>query len=131
MKKLQIFGLILIILFVACKKQQKEPFGPTDVRILNLTDLTMNEVTVNTWDSTFNYGAIAAGDTSEYHRFNRAYVVADIAAMINGLQYKTDSAVYTWKNYVGKVKITYRIWIISDADRRLGMELIGYDAPLE
>ena len=34
-------------------------------------------------------------------------------------------------NYVGQVKITYRVWIVSEAERKLGINLIGYDAPLD
>ncbi|HVN57372.1 MAG TPA: hypothetical protein VMT63_03660 [Bacteroidales bacterium] len=131
MKKFITFALLGLIVFTACKKTQYEPIGPTAVRVLNLSDVAMNIVTVNTFDSTYNYGALAAGDTTDYHIFDRAYVIADISAVINGLKFKTDSAIYTWKNYVGKVKITYRIWISNEANRKLSMELIGYDAPLE
>jgi hypothetical protein len=91
----------------------------------------MHNLTVNTFDSTYNYGTLNAHDTTEYHRFNRAYVEANISAVINGLTYKTDTAIYTWMNYVGQVKITYRLWIKSDAERKLGINLIGYDAPLD
>ena len=55
----------------------------------------------------------------------------NISAVINGLTYKTDTAIYAWLNYVGQVKITYRIWIKSDAERKLDMQLTGYDAPLD
>jgi len=130
MKKIILFAGIILVLF-ACKKIEKEPFGPTDVRVLNLTDVAMHNLTVNTFDSTYNYGTLNAHDTTEYHRFNRAYVEANISAVINGLTYKTDTAIYTWMNYVGQVKITYRLWIKSDAERKLGINLIGYDAPLD
>ena len=131
MKKYFPIVFIALVIFAACKKTQYEPLGPTAVRVLNLSDVVMNSVTVNTYDSTFNYGTLAAGDTTDYHIFDRAYVIADISAVINGLTFKTDSAIYTWKNYVGKVKITYRVWISNEANRKLSMELIGYDAPLE
>ena len=121
----------ILLVALSCKKVEKEPFGPTDVRILNLTDVQMQNLTVNTYDSTFNYGTLNAHDTTEYHRFNRAYVIANISAVINGLTYKTDTAIYAWLNYVGQVKITYRIWIKSDAERKLDMQLNGYDAPID
>ena len=131
MKKYLILIILAAAVFAACKKTAFEPIGPTAVRVLNLSNVTMNSVTVNTYDSTFNYGTIQAGDTTDYHIFDRAYVIANISAVINGLTFKTDSANYVWKNYVGKVKITYHVWISNEANRKLGMELIDYDAPLE
>ena len=130
MKKTALFFAIVLVA-IACKKIEKEPFGPTDVRVINLASEQMQDLTVNTYDSTYNYGTLNAFDTTEYHRFDRAYVVANISAIINGLKYKTDTAIYTWKNYVGQVKISYQIWIESEAQRKLGLKLNGYDAPLD
>jgi hypothetical protein len=131
MKKLLILTMAIALVFAGCKKTKMEPIGPTDVRILNLTNVPMNSVTVNTFDSTFNYGTIAAGDTTEYHRFDRAYTRANITAVINGLTFKNDTVYYTYMNYVGQVKVTYRVYIKNEADKKLDMSMNGYDAPLK
>jgi len=131
MKRLLSLAIMAILIVAACKKTPFEPYGPTAVRILNLTNVPMNEVTVNTYDSTFNYGTVGAGDTTEYHQFDRAYVIANISAMINGLKFRTDTAIYTWKNYLGQVKVTYRVWISDEANKKLSMQLNGYDGPLK
>jgi hypothetical protein len=84
----------------------------------------MTNVTVNTYDSTYNYGNLDAGDTTSYHRFDRAYQKANISAVINGLTYKTDTAIYTWQHYLSTVKATYQVYITVDAQRKLGLYTI-------
>jgi len=124
MKKLLLFLTVIFLLLIACKKSGLSPVGPTDIRVMNITNVQMTNVTINTYDSTFNYGTIDAGDTSEYHRFDRAYQKANISAIINGLTYKTDTAIYTWQHYLSTVKATYQIYDSLDAHRRLGIYLI-------
>jgi hypothetical protein len=119
MKKLILFTFILLVA-VSCKKTSKEPFGPTDIRIRNITTINMTNVTVNTYDSTFNYGTINANSVSEYHRFDRAYPLANISAIINGVKYKTDTVRnYAYLQYLGLMKATYEIWKESDIPPRL------------
>jgi hypothetical protein len=119
MKKFRFLTAILIVLFTSCKKTEYEPLGPTDIRIRNLSDVTMVDVTVNTSGGEFNYGAIDAGATSDYYRFEKAYPKANISAIINGEQYRTDTAIYTWMQYLGQMKATYEIYIKSEALRQL------------
>jgi hypothetical protein len=118
MKKLILLNILLLAL-ISCKKVKTEPYGPTDIRISNITDLIMYNVTVNTYDSTFNYGTINAHSVSDYHRFNRAYVSkANISAIINGIKYKTDTVPnYAYLQYLGQMKATYEVW--SDVPKRL------------
>jgi len=123
MKKLIFFTFILFIAF-SCKKIDKEPLGPTDIRVRNITTLDMSDLTVNTFDSTYNYGFLEADSVSLYHRFDRAYPKANITAMINGQKYKTDTTYYTYMQYLGQMKATYQIYIVSDAQKKLGMQLI-------
>lgn len=131
MKKLLLFSLTGIILIAGCKKVTKEPLGPTDVRVLNLSDVPMTSVTVNTFDSTYTYGSLGPGDTTEYHRFDRAYSKANISALINGLTYKTDTAIYTWMNYLGKVKATYEIYIKNEAQKKLEISNVVLESSLK
>lgn len=118
MRKLIFLTAVLIIAF-SCKKINREPIGPTDVRVKNLTTEIMTNLTVNTYDSTYNYGTLKSDSVTVYHRFDRAYSIANITAIINGLKYKTDTATYGWMNYMGQMKITYEIYIENDAQRKL------------
>jgi hypothetical protein len=105
MKKLL---LLIVILFVgvSCKKVSKEPEGPTDIRIKNLTTVNMTQVTVNTGGGVFNFGVLKADSVSIYHQFTKAYPKANISAVINGITYKTDSTNFGWMQYLGQMKVT-------------------------
>jgi hypothetical protein len=129
MKKL-ILLTVIIFIAISCKKMDKEPLGPTDIRVRNLTTVNMTDLTVNTFDSTYNYGLVKADSVTLYHRFDRAYPKANITAMINGEKYKTDTTYYTYQQYLGQMKATYEIYIISDAQKKLGMGWIP-ESPLK
>jgi len=107
------------------------PVGPTDIRVKNLSDVPMTNVTVNTFDSTFNYGALGPGDTTEYHRFDRAYPKAYITATINSQTFKTDTVYYTYQNYLSTVKATYQIYIKNEAQRKLEISNVVLDSELK
>jgi hypothetical protein len=119
MKNLLLFCIVIVLTLYACKKQERAPYGPTDIRVQNISAVQMNQLTVNTYDSTYNYGTLNAGATTGYHRFNRAYNKANISAIINGLKYRTDTAIYTYGNYLSTIKATYQIEILDDATRKL------------
>jgi hypothetical protein len=130
MKKLLLLSAV-ILLAVTCKKVSQEPYGPTDIRISNVTDIIMYNVTVNTYDSTFNYGTINAHSISDYHRFDRAYPTkANISAIVNGLKYKTDTVTsYSYLQYLGQMKVTYDVY--SDIPPRLVISKTTLDSPLK
>jgi hypothetical protein len=132
MKKLLLLCAV-ILLAVTCKKVSQEPFGPTDIRISNVTDINMYNVTVNTYDSTFNYGTINAHSISDYHRFDRAYPTkANISAIVNGLKYKTDTvASYAYLQYLGQIKATFEIFIVSDAQKKLAISNVIQESGLK
>jgi hypothetical protein len=129
MKKVAVI-LLVSVLIVSCKKLEKEPLGPTDIRIENLTDVSMTDVSVSTGGGEFNFGSVSALGKSEYHRFDKAYPKANISVVINGQKYKTDTAIYTWMQYLGVIKATYKIWIKSEVQKQLDMNVI-MDAPLD
>jgi hypothetical protein len=131
MKKLLVILSISILLIVSCKKTGMSPVGPTDIRVKNLSDVPMTNVTVNTFDSTFNYGALGPGDTTEYHRFDRAYPKAYITATINSQTFKTDTVYYTYQNYLSTVKATYQIYIKNEAQRKLEISNVVLDSELK
>jgi hypothetical protein len=112
MKNFSLLFAIILLLTVSCKKTSQEPYGPTYIRIKNLTDVPMTNVTVNTYDTTFNFGTIAKQSYSDYHRFSRAYYTkANISAYINGVRYKADTVLnYAYQAYLGQMKATYSVW---------------------
>ncbi|MBP8958971.1 MAG: hypothetical protein KBG40_00905 [Bacteroidales bacterium] len=130
MRKLVIF-LVAILLITACKKTEKEPLGPTDIRVTNLSNVTMNELTVETGGGIYNFGILEAGDTTDYFRFEVAYPKANISALINGDKYKTDTVIYAYMQYLGQVKATYEIFIESDALRKLKIHNVIMESPLK
>jgi hypothetical protein len=131
MRNLLVIFSITILIAAACKKTEKAPVGPTDIRVHNLTDVPMTNVTVNTYDSTFNYGSLGPGDTTEYHRFDRAYPKAYITATINGLLFKTDTVYYTYQEYLSTVKATYQIFIKNEANRILEINNVILESELK
>lgn len=130
MKKL-IFISILILSAVACKKTEFSPEGPTDVRIKNLSTFTFNDVIVNTSGGIDTLGNISAGGVSEYYRFNKAYNVSEITAIINGFLYSTGAVNYNGLTYIGQAKITYEVYILNDANRKLKISNCSLDSPLD
>jgi hypothetical protein len=130
MKKV-IYILVLAILFFACKKLEYSPEGPTDVRIENLSDQTWHEVIVNTSGGIDTFDIISPGGISGYLRFEKAFPKADISAMINGEKYATDSVDYTGMTYIGQAKITYQVSILSAQDKKLKVNKVILDAPLD
>jgi hypothetical protein len=110
MKRLLVISL-LILTIVACKKTKYEPEGPTDVRVKNISNIAFTEVRVNISDSIKLMGDIGISGYSEYMRFHKAFVVAEINAKVSGQLFSTGIADYTGKTYQGQVKLTYEVWI--------------------
>ena len=131
MKKLIIVSIIILSI-VACKKTKYEPEGPTDVRVKNISNISFTEVKVNISDSIKLMGNINAGGYSEYVRFHKAFVVAEISAKISGQLFSTGIVDYTGKTYLGQVKITYEVWISDFTNKKLAMRVVyPIDAPLK
>ena len=130
MRKILLISLLSLIV-LSCKKLDKEPLGPTDIRVRNLTNLNMTELTVNTSGGENNYGTVDAGGTTDYFRFEKAYPKANISAVINGQKYKTDTAIYTWMQYLGVVKATYEIYIESESLKKLSISNVIMESSLK
>ena len=130
MKKV-IYISVLAILFFACKKLEYSPEGPTDVRVENLSAQTWYNVIVNTSGGKDTFDIISPHDTSGYLRFDKAFPKADISAMINGEKYATDSVDYTGMTYIGQAKITYQVSILSAQDKKLKINKVILDSPLD
>lgn len=130
MKKL-LYIVFLLFLSSGCKKLDKEPLGPTDIRVRNLSDVVMNELTVETGGGTNNYGTLNAGAVTDYYRFEKAYPKANISAVINGQKYKTDTVLYYYMQYLGQVKATYEVYIESEAQKKLKISNVVMESPLK
>jgi hypothetical protein len=124
MKKTLLLSLIMVLAITCKKSGDRTPLGPTDIRVSNITTVDMTDLTVNTFDSTYNYGSVKAKTVSGYHRFDRAYPKANIYAFINGQKYKTDTVFYTYFQYLGPVKATYEIYIENDVLKKLAVYVI-------
>lgn len=109
--------LTVIICLTACKKTKFDPEGPTDVRILNNTGQILEAVTVTTTDDSsyderiFNYGTILPDSYSDYHRFDIAFIAADITLQIDGITYSTPATTFKYLTYIGQDRITYELTI--------------------
>ncbi|HUS86259.1 MAG TPA: hypothetical protein VMW76_03380 [Bacteroidales bacterium] len=120
--------LIFLTALVSCKKQGLSPEGPSDIRVINLTDSDFTELYVNTGDGEHTYGNLAAYDTTEYIRFNKAFPEAEISCKVNGVSYTSGVPDNTYAAYVGQGKFSYKVW--SPSRGVLDMDIVA-EAPLD
>ena len=116
--------LVLIVVLSACKKTKIEPEGPTDVRIYNDTGQIFENVVVNTSGGEYNFGTVNSHAYSQYHRYDKAYPKADISLTIRGSSYSTPTQDYTYMQYMGQMKITYKIFISNESRRELDTDVV-------
>lgn len=129
MRKIFFLSLLLILIF-SCKKVKFSPEGPTDVRVRNLSDLTFNEVIVNTMGGIDTLGNINPGDISDYYRFEKAYPKAEISAKLNGILFSTGPVNVTYLQYLGQDRITYEVYISSMNKKELKINNVIHEEPL-
>jgi hypothetical protein len=121
-----VFVLATLLLLPSCKK---DPEGPTDLRIRNMTTSVFKNVVVNTSGGEYNYGVVAPGNFTDYHRFDVAYRQAAISLEINSVQYELVPVDYTYEVPLGQGKFTYELSIADTAARTLAVHVTA-DAPL-
>ncbi len=126
MKKTLLLSVVLLLSVISCKK---DPDGPTDIRIRNLTSSVFQEVNVNTSGGEFNYGDVGPGQVTSYHRFDIAYRQAHITLMINSVQYELIPVEYTYEIPLGEGKYTYELSIADSTEHTLAIHVIA-EAPL-
>ncbi len=117
---------MLLLTVVSCKK---DPDGPSDIRVRNLTTSSFHNVTVNTSGGEYNYGDVLPGTETEYHRFDIAYRQAHITLDIDTVQYELVPVDYTYEVPLGQGKFTYELSIADTAKHKLAIHVIA-DAPL-
>jgi hypothetical protein len=130
MKKLLLL-LSIIVITDSCKKTPFAPLGPTDIRINNLENLVMGDLTVNTSGGEHNYGTLNALSVSGYFRFEKAYPKAQITATIGGEIYTTGPVDYTYMQYLSTVKATYKIRVKPGAVKTLEIFDVITESPLK
>jgi hypothetical protein len=124
-----VIASILVITATACKKRGMSEEGPTDVRILNETGQTIEDVTVTVTDDTsyddriYNFGTVADGAYTDYHRFDIAFPKADITVKIGGVTWSTPPANFSYLTYIGQDRITYTLTIADQPNRVLGLDV--------
>lgn len=125
---------LLIFIFlatVACKKEKFSPVGPTDVRVRNLSETKFTGVIVNTSGGMDTLGDIEPGGVSDYFRFDKAFPKAEISAEVEGDKLSTGSVDYNGMTYIGQAKITYEVFISTNATKSLAISNCSLDAPLD
>jgi hypothetical protein len=123
--------LFCLLLVTSCKKTKFSPEGPTDVRIENLTTVPFTNVIYKTSENEKDVDtipSIGAGKTSEYVRFTKAYPKLQLSAMINVsgtiATYSTGPVSFTYMQYIGQDRITFKVFIENESTKKLGMTLV-------
>jgi hypothetical protein len=136
MKKFVLVSLLLLSVF-ACKKTKFSPEGPTDVRIRNISDLTLEEVVVRTSEKPEDIdtlGTVAKSTASDYFRFIKAYPKAEISAKINIdgslVKFTTGPVNYTYLTYIGRDRMTFEVYISNVNNRELTISNVILDEEL-
>lgn len=119
-----LLALCLLAVITACKKTEIEPEGPTDVRVYNNTDQLFENVIVNTSGGEYNFGTVSPGSYTPYHRFEKAYPKADISLNIRSYTYSTLKQDYTYMQYMGRMKISYKVFISNESRRELDTDVV-------
>ncbi|MDT8401711.1 MAG: hypothetical protein RQ743_08455 [Bacteroidales bacterium] len=122
--------LSIALITFSCTKPNHTPEGPTDVRIRNITDRDFSNVLVDTGGGNYNYGNLASGNETGYHRFEKAYPDAEVTVMINGEAYTTGEQDYTFATYIGPDKVIYEVYILNPEQKRLAVDII-LEGPIE
>ena len=120
--------ILCLAVLLACKKQGLSPQGPSDIRIINLTDSDFTELYVNTGEGEHTYGNLASKDTTEYIRFEKAFPDAEVTCKINGVTYTSGVPDNTYAAYLGQGKFSYKVW--SPSPGVLDMDVVA-EAPLD
>jgi hypothetical protein len=123
MKKV-LFIICIITALMACRKTKTEPEGPTDVRIYNNTDQVFENVVVNTSGGEFNFGTVSSHTYTTYHRYTKAFPKADISLTISGITYSTPQQDYTYMQYMGQMKMTYKVYVKNQSLKELDTEVV-------
>jgi len=127
--KRALFFILLAFLSLSCKKTPFEPEGPTDVRIYNNTDKLFTNIVVNTSGGEHYFGTLDSHLYTDYYRFDKSYPKIDISLTIGSVTYSTVIQDYTYQNYLGQVKCTYRVFISNPSTKTIDMEVV-LDGPI-
>ncbi len=122
--------IVIALALAGCKKEEDSPEGPADVRVKNLSDMTFEELTVDTSGGVEEYGNLESAELSEYRRFEKAYRVAEISAVIDGETFSTGPVNYNYEVVLGKGRFTYEVFIEVFDHRKLAIARVIPEEPL-
>lgn len=111
MKNLGIIALFVFLLLGCEKEQEKEDILETGnilIRIENTSKFTYKDIKVKV-DEEREYENLAAGETSGYRSFSRAYRYAYVELKINGKRYVLQPIDYFGEEKLKEGKYTYQI----------------------
>ena len=130
LKRFVFFTTLIALVLLSCK-EKNSPEGPTDIRVKNLSDVTFTSVTVNTSGGTHDYPELTPGSYTEYQRFEKAYPIAEISAIIAGETYSTGPQNYNYQVVLGQGKFVYEVFIENAGQKKLAISEVIPEAPLK
>jgi hypothetical protein len=130
MKRIAVPLILLAVTLGSCNKGFS-PEGPSDIRIRNLTDQTFDTITVDTSGGSNGYSAVSPGEYSDYKRFDKAYPIAEVSVVIGGETYSTGPQNYNYWTVLGQGKFTYEVFIENPTLKKLKIQRVIPEAPLD
>lgn len=130
LNKIALLATVIVLVLSSCK-EKTSPEGPTDIRVKNLSDVTFSSFTINTSGGTHDYPELVPGAYSEYQRFDKAYPIAEISAVIAGETYSTGTQNYNYQVVLGQGKFVYEVFIENAAQKKLAISSVIPEAPLK
>ena len=117
---------VLLVLVTTAAFSCPSPVGPAspEIRVLNASSRTMEDVTVGFPDEQVFYGTLAPGAASGYRAVDRAYRYAYVRTIMDG-----DTVVLQPIDYVGETLLepgyyTYRLSLAESDGSWLTLELV-------
>lgn len=122
MKKISL--ILFLFALIACDDNAPESTA-VNIRITNTSDLDFTSFLVKMNSEEHNYGAIAAGESSAYHHFEKAYRYAYFEVTVDGEKYVYQPIDYVGEELLKSGDYSYRISIDMSAPyhRRVDLTL--------
>ena len=114
--------LLLLAALTAGCRSSTEP-GDVQVRVRNASTFGFESVVVHFPGSREEYGAVAAGETSDYRKVQTAYRIATVEVLVEGALLRLQVIDYVGEQTLPPGRYTYRLLV--DVEGNLGLELVG------
>jgi hypothetical protein len=90
-------------------------FGSVEIRVRNASSLDFSSVVVTFPDHTESYGALAAGQSTEYRAIGKAYRYAGIVVTVEGTSLALVPIDYVGEETLGNGEYTYELDVTAGA----------------